>query len=273
MLALSDTGFGGILADDMGLGKTVQTLAFIASRKQSREQATEQAIQSGSDHPPPQRLPYLLVVPTSLVSNWSREAARFVPGLTVLALHGPDRKQSFDQIAQHDLVITTYPLLHRDSDILFAQEYDTVILDEAQHVKNPASQVAKLIRQINARQRLALTGTLMENNLEELWCLFDWLIPGLLGNRKSFADQFRKPIEKEKNLNRQVVLSKRIAPFIMRRTKDQVATDLPPRTEIIETVQLTGPQRALYETVRSTMHERVRKALAQKGLPAAKSPF
>lgn len=270
MLALSDTGFGGILADDMGLGKTVQTLAFIASRKQSSEQATEQAIQSGSDHQPPQRLPYLLVVPTSLVSNWSREAARFVPGLTVLSLHGPDRKQSFDQIAQHDLVITTYPLLHRDSEILFAQEYDTVILDEAQHVKNPASQVAKLIRQINARQRLALTGTPMENNLEELWCLFDWLIPGLLGNRKSFADQFRKPIEKEKNLNRQVVLSKRIAPFIMRRTKDQVATDLPPRTEIIETVQLTGPQRALYETVRSTMHERVRKALAQKGLASSK---
>lgn len=278
LLALSDTGFGGILADDMGLGKTVQALAFIASKKQSREQATEQlteqATQLGTEHrsgnQPPQHLPFLLVVPTSLVSNWAREAARFVPELSVLALQGPDRKQSFDQIAQHDLVITTYPLLHRDCATLFAQEYDTVILDEAQHVKNPASQVAKLIRQITTRHRLALTGTPMENNLDELWCLFDWLIPGLLGNRKSFGERFRKPIEKEKNLNRQVMLSKRIAPFIMRRTKDQVATDLPARTEIIETVQLTGPQRALYETVRSTMHERVRQVLAQKGLASSK---
>jgi SNF2 family DNA or RNA helicase len=110
----------------------------------------------------------------------------------------------------------------------------------------------------------------MENNLEELWCLFDWLIPGLLGNRKSFGERFRKPIEKEKNLTRQVTLSRRIAPFILRRTKDQVVTDLPPRTEIIETVQLTGPQRALYETVRSTMHERVRQVLAKKGLASSK---
>jgi SNF2 family DNA or RNA helicase len=117
---------------------------------------------------------------------------------------------------------------------------------------------------------LALTGTPMENNLEELWCLFDWLIPGLLGNRKKFAETFRKPIEKEQNLSRQAILSKRIAPFLLRRTKDQVVTDLPSRTEIIQTVQLAGPQRALYETVRATMHDRVREALSKKGLASSK---
>lgn len=260
MLALADTGFGGILADDMGLGKTVQTLAFLATKR-------DKAKAGGNEDPP---LPCLLVVPTSLVSNWVREAAQFVPDMKVLALQGLDRKQYFDQIAEHDLVISTYPLLHRDSETLFAQDYDTVILDEAQYVKNPTSQVAKLIRQIPAQQRLALTGTPMENNLEELWCLFDWLIPGLLGNRKSFAEQFRKPIEKEDNRARQVALSKRISPFVMRRTKDQVVTDLPPRTEIVESVELAGPQRALYETVRATMHERVRNALAQKGLASSK---
>ena len=290
MLALSDTGFGGILADDMGLGKTVQTLAFLATKrnkqsKQNKRTERHQTLQAHQAHPghpehlehtekvhatEEAQLPCLLVVPTSLVSNWVREAAQFVPEMKVLALQGLDRKQYFDQIAQHDLVITTYPLLHRDSETLFAQDYDTVILDEAQYVKNPTSQVAKLIRQIPAKHRLALTGTPMENNLEELWCLFDWLIPGLLGNRKSFGEKFRKPIEKENNLARRVALSKRISPFVMRRTKDQVVTDLPPRTEIVESVDLTGPQRALYETVRATMHERVRKALAQKGLASSK---
>jgi superfamily II DNA or RNA helicase len=311
MLALTDTGFGGVLADDMGLGKTVQTLAFLATRQHAFEQGQAQrplvsealpaakptkrkatktaqsktnktakasraasanrtANASVTPSTAETRLPCLLVVPTSLVSNWQREAARFVPDMRVLALHGPDRKQHFDAISQQDLVITTYPLLHRDHEALFAQDYDTVILDEAQNVKNPTSQAAKLIRDVSARQRLALTGTPMENNLEELWCIFDWLIPGLLGNRKSFNETFRKPIEKDNDLKRRVMLSKRIAPFVMRRTKDQVVTDLPPRTEIVESVQLMGTQHALYETVRATMHERVRKALSNKGLAASK---
>lgn len=274
MQALCDTGFGGILADDMGLGKTVQTLAFLASRRPElakRHLAPPSPTTRGrrTAPPPNQQLPCLLVVPTSLVSNWAREAARFVPGLSVLTLHGTGRKRYLKEMAQYDLIITTYPLLIRDCDALFAQNYDVVILDEAQNVKNPASQVAKLVRQIPGKHRLALTGTPMENNLEELWCLFDWLIPGLLGNRKSFGEQFRKPIEKEGNAERQAVLSKRISPFILRRTKDQVVTDLPPRTEIVESVQLTGSQRALYETVRSTMHERVRKALSEKGLASS----
>ena len=211
-------------------------------------------------------LPSLLIVPTSLVGVWTREAARFAPGLRVLALHGPDRKTLFGQIANHDLVVTTYPLLHRDHETLTAQKYDCVILDEAQAAKNPAAQAAKLIRDFKARQRLALTGTPMENNLQELWALFDWLVPGLLGNRKAFQKGFRGPIERDGDRAAQILLSRRIAPFLLRRSKDQVAPDLPPKTEITEIITLGGSQRALYETIRIAMDQRVRQALEQKGL-------
>jgi superfamily II DNA or RNA helicase len=256
MTALGETGFGGALADDMGLGKTVQALAYLAARTENTEL--------------PKRLPSLLIVPTSLVGTWAGEAARFTPDLKVLVLHGPERKSLFDQIDRHDIVITTYPLLHRDCDVLFAQSYDTVILDEAQMVKNPASRAAKLIRDVQARQRLALTGTPMENNLEELWSLFDWLIPGLLGNRKTFGQVFRKPIEKEGDRAAQARLNKRISPFLLRRTKEQVAADLPPKTVITETISLSGPQRELYETIRIAMDKRVRAALDQKGLAGSR---
>jgi len=256
MTALGETGFGGALADDMGLGKTVQALAYLAARIDAAESL--------------KRLPSLLIVPTSLVGTWVTEAARFTPDLTVLVLHGPERKSLFEQIDKHDIVITTYPLLHRDGDILFAQSYDTVILDEAQMVKNPASRAAKLIRDVQARQRLALTGTPMENNLEELWSLFDWLIPGLLGNRKTFGQVFRKPIEKEGDRAAQARLNRRISPFLLRRTKEQVAADLPPKTVITETISLSGPQRELYETIRIAMDKRVRAALDQKGLAGSR---
>lgn len=256
MTALGETGFGGVLADDMGLGKTVQALAYLAARTENTEL--------------PKRMPSLLIVPTSLVGTWVAEAARFTPDLTVLVLHGPVRKSLFDQIGKHDIVITTYPLLHRDGDVLFAQRYDTVILDEAQMVKNPASRAAKLIRDVHARQRLALTGTPMENHLEELWSLFDWLIPGLLGNRKTFGQVFRKPIEKEGDRTAQARLNRRISPFLLRRTKEQVAADLPPKTVITETISLSGPQRELYETIRIAMDKRVRAALDQKGLAGSR---
>ena len=240
----------------MGLGKTVQALAYLAARTENTEL--------------PKRMPSLLIVPTSLVGTWVAEAARFTPDLTVLVLHGPVRKSLFDQIGKHDIVITTYPLLHRDGDVLFAQRYDTVILDEAQMVKNPASRAAKLIRDVHARQRLALTGTPMENHLEELWSLFDWLIPGLLGNRKTFGQVFRKPIEKEGDRTAQARLNRRISPFLLRRTKEQVAADLPPKTVITETISLSGPQRELYETIRIAMDKRVRAALDQKGLAGSR---
>ena len=252
--ALSESGFGGVLADDMGLGKTVQTLALLAHRHLEEKAAC----------------PSLLVVPTSLVGNWRREAARFVPDLKLLVLHGPDRRHRFREIPEHHLVVTTYPLLNRDHDALFGHDYDTAVLDEAQAVKNPAAAVSKRIREIRARQRLALTGTPLENNLQELWALYDWLTPGLLGNRKRFTAEFRTPIEKHGDRAKQRLLSARVKPFLMRRTKEEVAPELPEKTVIDELVPLEGAQAALYESIRTAMDKRIREAIAARGLAASR---
>ncbi len=252
--ALTDCGFGGVLADDMGLGKTIQALALLAHRH----------LEAGADRPS------LLIVPTSLLGNWQREAARFAPDLKLLRLHGPNRRDRFAEIPDHHVIMTTYPLVNRDHEDLFAQRYDLAILDEAQAVKNPAAAIAKHIRQIDARQRIALTGTPMENNLQELWALYDWLIPGLLGDRKGFTATYRKPIEQLGDRSQQRLLSTRIKPFLMRRTKAEVASDLPPKTVIDEFVPLDGGQAALYESIRAVMDARVRDAIAKKGLAGSR---
>lgn len=254
MRALSETGFGGVLADDMGLGKTIQTLALLSARH----------LEDKVDRPS------LLIVPTSLVGNWQREAAQFVPDLKILVLHGADRKTHFSKIEDHHVVLTTYPLVNRDHEVLMARDYDLAILDEAQAVKNPAAAISKRIRDIKSRQRLALTGTPLENNLEELWSLYDWLVPGLLGNRQSFKKVFRTPIEKEQDQSAHRLLVSRIKPFLLRRTKEEVATDLPEKTEITEIVPLSTGQTALYETIRSAMDQRVSEAIRAKGLNASR---
>lgn len=254
LLALYDTGFGGVLADDMGLGKTIQTLALLVKRH----------VETEADRPS------LLVVPTSLVGNWVREAERFAPGLGLLVLHGSDRKTRFDRIPDNDLVITTYPLLHRDHKVLFAHRWELAILDEAQAVKNPTSANARHIRSIDARQRLALTGTPIENNLEELWSLFDWLIPGLLGNRATFMKRFRRPIEKHGDRAARALLVSRVKPFLLRRTKEEVAPDLPEKSEITEWVALSGDQASLYETLRAAMDKRVQAAVRSRGLSGSR---
>ena len=248
--ALSATGFGGVLADDMGLGKTLQALALLARRH----------LDQGCDRPS------LLIVPTSLIGNWKREAARFAPGLKLLILHGPERKNRFDAIPDHHLIVTTYSLARRDHATLFARHWELAILDEAQAVKNPAASVSRRIREIKARQRIALTGTPMENNLAELWSLFDWLIPGLLGKRVEFGKVFRTPIEKHGDAAKRRQLSARLRPFMLRRTKEEVAADLPPKTEIDEIIPLEGAQRGLYETLRVAMDKRVGEAIGNRGL-------
>ncbi|WP_054006218.1 DEAD/DEAH box helicase [Cypionkella psychrotolerans] len=194
-----------------------------------------------------------------------------MPDLKVLVLQGNDRKALFDQIDAAHLVISTYPLLHRDHDILLSRDWELAILDEAQAVKNPASTAAKRIRDIRARMRLALTGTPMENTLTDLWALFDWLVPGLLGDRRSFRTQVLLPIEKEGDAQAQARLNRRIQPFILRRTKDQVALDLPEKTEITELIPLGAKQQALYETVRMAMDARVREAIAARGLQGSQT--
>ena len=247
---LREAGFGGVLADDMGLGKTVQALAFL-----SREKAEGRLDK-----------PALIIAPTSVLPNWLAEAERFAPDLTVLALRGPERKGLFGAIPRHDLVLTTYPLLLHDHGVLLKQEFHVAILDEAQAIKNPKASVAKLTHHIKARHRLALTGTPLENNLGEVWSLFQFLSPGLLGDESTFRRTFRTPIEKHGDQGAQAFLTRRLKPFMLRRTKQEVATELPPKTEIVERVRLEGPQRDLYETVRSLMHKKVRDEIAKKGL-------
>ena len=254
MGSLITAGFGAVLADDMGLGKTLQVLTLLQARR-------EQDPQAGSS---------LLVVPTSLLHVWQTQAAQFTPQLRVLILHGTGRKALLDQIAAADLVITTYPLLARDREILKEISWALVIVDEAQTLKNPAAQMAKALRDIPAKGRLALTGTPMENSLQDLWTLFDWVVPGLLGDRKTFQTVFRTPIEKHGDAAAQARLNRRLRPFLLRRTKEEVATELPPRTEIIERVEFAKPQQALYETVRSIMDIRVRDAIAARGIGAAR---
>ena len=247
---LREIGIGGVLADDMGLGKTVQVLAHIAVEKAAGRLDR----------------PCLVVAPTSLMPNWRAEAAAFTPELKVIVQHGADRKDSFDQLGAHDMVLTTYALLARDVEILAGQEWHMVIADEAQFVKNPATAAAKALRRLDAPHRLALTGTPLENHLGELWSLFDFVSPGFLGDGKAFAKNWRTPIEKRGDQGRQKILARRVRPFLLRRNKAEVASDLPPKTEIVESIEFAPNQRALYDGIRLAMHKKLRDAIAAKGL-------
>jgi len=247
---LREYQFNGILADDMGLGKTVQTLAHLLLEKEKKRLDK----------------PCLILAPTSLMSNWRREAAQFTPKLKVLVLQGTQRQQYFSEMDQYDLIISTYPLLVRDQEILLAQEYHYLILDEAQMIKNPRAKAAQVARKVIARHRLCLTGTPMENHLGELWALFDFLMPGFLGDTKLFKQRFRTPIEKHGNTEQRQRLVRRISPFMLRRKKSDVITELPAKTEIIRSVALQSKQAALYESIRLSMEKKVRDVIATKGL-------
>ena len=243
---LRANSMAGILADDMGLGKTAQTLAHIAV-EHHEGRLTD---------------PALIVVPTSLVANWVSEAAKFVPHLRVLVLHGLDRHGRRHEIARADIVVTTYTVLTRDAELMQETAWHLVVLDEAQAIKNPDAKVTRAVCGLTARHRLSLSGTPIENNLSEIWAQFAFLMPGLLGDRKTFAKRFRTPIERQGNTARRIQLARRIKPFLLRRTKAAVAADLPPKTEIVRRVDLEGDQRDLYETIRLSMHEKVREEIA-----------
>ena len=243
-------GFGGILADDMGLGKTVQTLAHLTLEKQQGRLTK----------------PVLIVAPVSTLSNWQQEVHRFAPHLDVLVLHGSRRKESFSLIDKVDVVVTGYSLLQLDSEILLAREYYLVILDEAQTIKNPRAKVSGVARSLRAEHRLALTGTPVENHLGELWSLFDFVQPGLLRDERHFAKHYRTPIEKDGNRQRAQALAQRLAPFLLRRTKDAVAKDLPPKTEIIETLAFDERQRDFYDGIRLASHRRIQEIVREQGL-------
>ncbi len=242
----------GILADDMGLGKTAQALAHLLVEQQAGR--LDQ--------------PALIVAPASLIFNWQAEAARVAPALKLLTLQGPHRNQDIARLAQFEVVLTSYPLLWRDAMALQRQPWHLVVLDEAQMVKNAGSRTATAARRLNARHRLCLTGTPMENHLGELWAQFHFLLPGYLGDARSFGRDWRTPIEKNGETLRAQLLAQRVQPFILRRRKSEVTTELPPLTEQIHRVALAGRQRSLYESVRLAADERVRKVLEKQKFAA-----
>ncbi|MDY0743659.1 DEAD/DEAH box helicase [Paucibacter sp. R3-3] len=250
---LREHQLAGILADDMGLGKTAQTLAHLLLEKQAGRLDR----------------PALAVLPTSLLFNWLAEAKRITPDLSVLVLHGPERAADFGRLHEFDLVLSTYPLLWRDIEALQRQRWHLLILDEAQTVKNASSRAARSARKLNARHRLCLTGTPLENNLGELWAQFDFLMPGFLGDARTFQRIWRKPIEVNGESLRAQLLAQRVRPFVLRRKKEDVATELPPLTTVVRRVQLFGTQRELYESVRVAADTQVRRVLAKQGFGGA----
>ncbi len=242
--------FGGILADDMGLGKTVQTLAFLQLIKDR-----------GELHGPT-----LIVMPTSLIGNWKNEIKKFTPDLSYLVLYGADRADKFEEIASHDIILTTYSLAHRDQSKYDKEQFFYIVLDEAQKIKNPKTKLAVAIKGFHAAHRLALSGTPIENHLGELWSIFDFLMPGFLGNLSFFKSLYQNPIEQENDISRRELLNKKIKPFILRRTKNEVVKELPPKTEIIKKAIFGKKQATLYENIRVTMEAKVRGAIKGKGL-------
>jgi superfamily II DNA or RNA helicase len=255
---LREHHLAGILADDMGLGKTAQVLAHVLIEKLAGRLALQDQV-----------LPALVVLPTSLIANWLNEVARVAPGLRVLALQGPARAENFERITQHDIVFTTYPLLWRDIRVFEKQPWHLLVLDEAQMAKNAGSRTARALRRVPARHRLCVTGTPLENHLGELWSHFDLLMPGFLGDSRSFTRVWRKPIEDNGETQRAQLLKQGVRPFVLRRRKADVAVELPPLTEVHRPVQLQAAQRALYESVRLAADAQVRKALKQSGFAGA----
>ncbi|WP_054815595.1 DEAD/DEAH box helicase [Nocardia arizonensis] len=257
LATMSRMGCGAILADDMGLGKTVQVLALLAHEREAAQESTG---------------PTLLACPMSVVGNWFREAQRFTPDLRVLVHHGQGRRAGADfdaAAAESDLVITTYALLARDIEDLRRQDWTRVVLDEAQHVKNAATRQARAARALPARHRLALTGTPVENRLEELRSLLDFVMPSLLGSAPTFRARFAVPIEREQDQNAISRLRFVTRPFVLRRVKTDpaVISDLPEKFEITVRANLTAEQAALYQAVVDDMVAKLKdaKGMSRRG--------
>jgi superfamily II DNA or RNA helicase len=232
--ALAAQNLGGILADEMGLGKTVQALAFLR-------------LQRG-------RGPALIVCPTSLLSNWQREAERFTPELKVLTIDGPNRPEKIARLPEHDLALTSYGLFRRDTGLYAGLDLDSVVLDEAQHIKNPNTQNAQAAFSLSARQRFVLTGTPMENSVRDLWSLMNFVAPGYLGSRADFRERYEKPLTEGRASARPVSaaqrrLARRLRPFLLRRRKVDVARELPGKIEQVMPCELGPAQRATYNAL------------------------
>ncbi len=252
--SLSAYGFGGILADDMGLGKTVQAIAYILSERQ----------ENGSDLPPA-----LIVAPASLIYNWESEINRFAPTLKTVVVAGtkPERRKLLSEINRADVAITSYPLLRRDSADYAALHFSSCFLDEAQYIKNPKSQTARCVRRLRSGNRFALTGTPIENSLTELWSLFQFIMPGYLQTEKKFTEKYgaRAAAEPESSRQATAELAAKVRPFILRRLKEEVLSELPPKLEHRLLSELTREQKMLYLTYLERLREQARSQIQNEG--------
>lgn len=255
---LDEFDFGGCLADDMGLGKTIQVLAYLQSLRD--EKATE-----GEALPPD-----LIVVPKSLLVNWEREAAKFTPNLRTFIHFGQTRIKATDHFAEYDMILTTYGIMRSDIEMLGAYKFHYVVLDESQAIKTPTAQVSKAARLLQSEHRLAMSGTPVENSTFELWSQFAFLNPGLLGTLEYYKSEFSNPIERHQDEATAELLRKMVYPFILRRTKEQVAPELPPRTERILYMDMEPAQRKFYEKTRDDYRAQLMGMIETEGLQGAR---
>jgi non-specific serine/threonine protein kinase len=245
---LKDFTFGGCLADDMGLGKTVQTLAFLLNEINNKKG------------------PNLIIAPTSVLFNWQREIEKFTPDISYLLHYGTKRSHDTRKLRKKELILTTYGHLRRDINLLKDIDFHYVVLDESQNIKNPHSDTAQAAKGLQSLNRLNLTGTPVENNTMELWSQFSFLSPGLLGSQAFFKDNFMRPIEKEQNGQVAETLKKIIYPFILRRTKEEVAKELPPKIETVLYSPMTDEQQKIYDTVKESYRHAIEEEISSKGL-------
>ncbi|HQW93844.1 MAG TPA: DEAD/DEAH box helicase, partial [Ferruginibacter sp.] len=246
---LNDVGWGGILADDMGLGKTVQALSMLHHFKEI----------NGS-------LLTLVVCPTTLIYNWRNEVQKFSPSLSFHIHHGSVRSRNVEELQKHNIIITTYGTLRSDIQVLLKMKFDYVILDESQAIKNPASKVTRAAGLLNARNRLCMSGTPLQNNTFDIFAQMNFLNPGLLGNMEFFRNEFATPIDKFGEQEQKEHLRRLLFPFILRRTKEQVAKDLPDKTETILFCEMEKEQRKVYEAYRNSYREKILGTIDQQGI-------
>jgi len=246
---LNDVGWGGILADDMGLGKTIQALSMLHHYKE---------VTGG--------LKALVVCPTTLIYNWRNEVQKFSPSLSFHIHHGSIRTRNVEELNAHNIIITTYGTLRSDIQVLLKMNFDYVVLDESQAIKNPASKVTKAASLLNAKNRLCMSGTPLQNNTFDIFAQMNFLNPGLLGNMEFFRNEFATPIDKFGEQEQKEHLRKLLFPFILRRTKEQVAKDLPEKTETILFCEMETEQRKVYEAYRNSYREKILGTIDQQGI-------
>ncbi|MFD1631187.1 DEAD/DEAH box helicase [Pseudopedobacter beijingensis] len=245
---LQKYNFGGCLADDMGLGKTIQTLALLQKCKEDNQ---KEGIHT----------PSLIIMPTSLIYNWINEAKKFTPEIKIYTHTGSNREKDISHLSQFDLVITTYGISRIDIDLFKEFYFNYIILDESQNIKNPTSKSFKAVKQLKSRFKLILSGTPVENTVNDLWTQMSFINPGLLGSQSFFQSEFVQPIEKKKDEEKAQKLQALIKPFVMRRTKEQVASELPPKTENLFYSEMTEDQASFYEKTKSEYRNEILRSL------------